>query len=320
MYKRQNHDLAEKDYVAPKKVSKITERINHIQDSRPDPHDSSDDDAKKPHAQTTTTAHADRDEELHYTDVRSRRSQQQYQRRGYSSDRRGRRDNSTPATQVKKRSYNDLLIMLHPLLDRAGNSKRSTAEKEAEDKKKDSDEEKAENPAAFEWPKDDDLPLEEAADFWKDVVDGMAQFEIDVERQYRIDNAKAEAERDARLKKAASQKQEFMTRFRNTDKYKELIAQRKDAAHAYKAEVDRHFRTARRTMPSQSPPTFKQFAHATHHPSLNIPPSVTPPQEYRNRYTHPNQEASQSRRYCKRCGWRELPRICLLYTSPSPRD
>ena len=61
----------------------------------------------------------------------------------------------------------------------------------------------------------------------------MAQFEIDVERQYRIDNAKAEAERDARLKKAASQKQEFMTRFRNTDKYKELIAQRKDAAHAY---------------------------------------------------------------------------------------
>ena len=113
--------------------------------------------------------------------------------------------------------------MLHPLLDRAGNSKRSPAEKEAEDKKKDSEEEKAENPAAFEWPKDDDLPLEEAADFWKDVVDGMAQFEIDVERQYRIDNAKAEAERDARLKKAASQKQEFMTRFRNTDKYKELI-------------------------------------------------------------------------------------------------
>ena len=98
-----------------------------------------------------------------------------------------------------------------------------------QDKKKDSEEEKAENPAAFEWPKDDDLPLEEAADFWKDVVDGMAQFEIDVERQYRIDNAKAEAERDARLKKAASQKQEFMTRLRNTDKYKELIAQRKDA-------------------------------------------------------------------------------------------
>ena len=66
----------------------------------------------------------------------------------------------------------------------------------------------------------------------------MAQFEIDVERQYRIDEA--DAERDARLKKAASQKQQFMTRFRNTDKYKELIAQRKDAAHAYKSEVERH--------------------------------------------------------------------------------
>ena len=51
----------------------------------------------------------------------------------------------------------------------------------------------------------------------------MPQFEIDVERQYRIDNAKAEAERDARLKKAASQKQEFMTRFRNTDKYKDCL-------------------------------------------------------------------------------------------------
>ena len=54
----------------------------------------------------------------------------------------------------------------------------------------------------------------------------------------RQDQAKADAERDARLKKAASQKQQFMTQFRNTDKYKELIAQRKDAAHAYKSEVE----------------------------------------------------------------------------------
>ena len=163
------------------------------------------------------------------------------------------------------------------------------------------------------------MPLEEAADFWKDVVDGMAQFEIDVEQQYRIDNARADAERDARLKKAASQKQEFMTRFRNTDKYKELIAQRKDAAHAYKTEVQRHFRTARRTMPSKPPPTFKQFAHETHHPSLNIPPTVQPPQEFRNRYTHANQEASQTRRYCKRCGWRELPRACTHIYPPLVR-
>ena len=168
--------------------------------------------------------------------------------------------------------------------------------------------------------------LDEAADFWRDVVDGMAQFEIDVERQYRIDNARAEAERDARLKKAASQKQQFMTRFRNTDKYKELIAQRKDAAHAYKAEVERHYRTARRTMPGNSLLTFKQFAYEIHHPSLNIPPTVQPPQDFRNRYSHAGQEASQTKRYCKRCGWREMPRACthiypcLLYTSPSPRD
>ena len=93
------------------------------------------------------------------------------------------------------------------------------------------------------------MPLDEAANFWKDVIDGMAQFEIDVECQNRIDQAKADSEKDARLKKAASQKQQFMSRFQNTDKYKELIAQRKDAAHAYKTEVERHFRTARRTLP-----------------------------------------------------------------------
>ena len=201
----------------------------------------------------------DHNEELHFTDIRSKREQQYGRRDRHPSGRKGRRDNSTSSTQVKKRNYNDLLVMLHPLFDRAGNSKRSNAKRETEDKEKDSEQDKEQNPAEFEWPKED-MPLDEAADFWRDVVDGMAQFEIDVERQYRIDNARAEAERDARLKKAASQKQQFMTRFRNTDKYKELIAQRKDAAHAYKTEVERHYRTARRTMPGNSPPTFKQFA------------------------------------------------------------
>ena len=58
----------------------------------------------------------------------------------------------------------------------------------------------------FEWPKDD-LPLGEAADFWKDVVDGMAQFEIDVKRQYRINNARAEAEREAEDKEKDSEEE-----------------------------------------------------------------------------------------------------------------
>ena len=100
--------------------------------------------------------------------------------------------------------------MLHPLLDRAGNDKRSSTERETEAKEKDTESEKEKNPAEFEWPKEE-MPLNEAADFWKDVVDGMAQFEIDVERQYRIDQANADADRDARLKKAATQKQQFMT-------------------------------------------------------------------------------------------------------------
>ena len=126
------------------------------------------------------------------------------------------------------------------------------------------------------------MPLDEAAKFWKDVIVGMAQFEIDIERQYRIDKAKTDSERDTRLKKAASQKQQIISRFQNTDKYKELIGQRKDAAHAYKTEVDRHFRTARRTLPRQiNPPrTFKQFAHETNHPALEIPPTMQPQQPF----------------------------------------
>ena len=209
--------------------------------------------------------------------------------------------------------------MLHPLLDRAGNEKQSSTERETEAKERDTKSEKEKNPAEFEWPKVE-MPLDEAADFWKDVVDGMAQFEIDVERQYRIDQANSKADRDARLKKAATQKQQFMTRFRNTDKYKKLIAQRKDAAHAYKTEVERHYRTARRTLPANPPPTFKQFAHETHHPSLNIPQTMQPPQDFRNRYSHANQEPSQTKRYCKRCGWRELPRECTHIYPPLVRS
>ena len=59
---------------------------------------------------------------------------------------------------MKKRNYNDLLVMLHPLLDRAGNDKRSDAEHETETKDKDTDLEKDQNPAEFEWPKED-MPL-----------------------------------------------------------------------------------------------------------------------------------------------------------------
>ena len=160
--------------------------------------------------------------------------------------------------------------------------------------------------------------MDEAANFWKDVIDVMAQFQINVECQYRIDKAKADLEKDARLKKAASKKQQFMSRFRNTDKYIELIAQRKDAAHAYKTEVERHYRTACRSLPREHipPPTFKQFAHETNHPALDIPPTMQPEQRFRNRYSHTGQDPSQNKRYCKRCGWRELPRACTHIYPP----
>ena len=104
----ENNDLAEKDYVAPKKVTKITERLNHIQDTRQDNQDSTDEDERKHQKQITTAPETDQDEELHYNNIGSRRPQQFQKRGGYSNERRGRRDNSTPATQVKRRSYNDL--------------------------------------------------------------------------------------------------------------------------------------------------------------------------------------------------------------------
>ena len=88
-----------------------------------------------------------------------------------------------------------------------------------ESRNKDSAQEKKANPAEIEWP-EDNMPLDEAADFRKDIIIGMAQFQIDVERQYRIDKAKADSEKDARLKQAASQKQQFMSRFQNTDNTK----------------------------------------------------------------------------------------------------
>ena len=62
-----------------------------------------------------------------------------------------------------------------------GDEKRSNSEQEIEANAKDTEKEIEQNPTEFEWPKED-MPLDEAADFWKDVIDGMAQFEIDVER------------------------------------------------------------------------------------------------------------------------------------------
>ena len=82
------------------------------------------------------------------------------------------------------RRYTDLLVMLHPLLNEAAEKKRSAAESRTEDPAMDTSEERAENPSLAEFPADE-MPLGEAAEFWKEVIDGMAAFEIDVERKFR---------------------------------------------------------------------------------------------------------------------------------------
>ena len=147
----ENNDMAENDYVPPKKPTKVTERLNHVQEVHQTEHLSSDEEEERYSKRNSAHEDSGHKEELHYTDTRSRRPQQYGNRSRFQSEqRRGRRDNSTPSTQVKKRKYNDLLVMLHPLLDRAGNDKRSSTKRETEAKEKDTESEKEKNPAEFE--------------------------------------------------------------------------------------------------------------------------------------------------------------------------
>ena len=108
------------------------------------------------------------------------------------------------------RRYTDLLVMLHPLLNEATERKRSAAESRAEDPAMDTSKERSENPSLAEFPADD-LPL------------GKAAFEIDIEIKFRRDEEQANAERNIRLQKAHDQKQEFMSRFWNTSRYKACL-------------------------------------------------------------------------------------------------
>ena len=85
----------------------------------------------------------------------------------------------------------------------------------------------------------------------------MAAFQIDVERKFCRDEEQANAERNIRLQKAHDQKQEFMSRFRNTDKYRALMAQRKDGAHAFNSEIRKRKVAARKMNRPPTLPTFQ---------------------------------------------------------------
>ena len=221
------------------------------------------------------------------------------------------------------RRYTDLLVMLHPLLNDAAEKKRSAAESRTEDPAMDTSEERAENPSLAEFPADE-MPLGEAAEFWKEVIDGMAAFEIDVERKFRRDEEQANAERNIRLQKAHDQKQEFMSRFRNTARYKALMAQRKDGAHAFNSEIRKRKVAARKMNRPPTLPTFQQFAQETNHPALGFSPAkaaaAAAGTSTQRDYSSATQSASSQKRYCKRCGWKELPSTVTLLYPPLVKD
>ena len=68
----ENNDMAEKDCIPPKKPTKITERLNHVQELHQMEKVSSDEEEDKYSRRSSAHEESAHDEEIHYTDTRSR--------------------------------------------------------------------------------------------------------------------------------------------------------------------------------------------------------------------------------------------------------
>ena len=113
-------------------------------------------------------------------------------------------------------------------------------------------------------------------------------------------------------------KRQFMSRFRITDKYRALMAQRKDGAHAFNSEIRKRKLAARKMNRPPTLPTFQQFAQETNHPALGFSHdkamAAAAGSTTQMDYSAATQGASSQKKYCKRCGWKELPStVTLLY-------
>ena len=154
--------------------------------------------------------------------------------------------------------------MIHPLLDQATNRKRTHDEAMEEDPAKDTAKQQKDNPAVHDVPVNPRVDMEQASDFWKDVIDGMAAFEIDIEREHK----RHLQARQSRLQQARSQQEAFWSRFRNTPRYYQLMRQRQDAAHAFRAHIKKTRDEATSQGTTFQPASFRQFAAETNHPAL----------------------------------------------------
>ena len=65
------NDIAENDYIPPKKVTKFTERLNHEQEVHQTEDHSSEEDEDRQSKRNNNHEDSDHDEELHFTDTRS---------------------------------------------------------------------------------------------------------------------------------------------------------------------------------------------------------------------------------------------------------
>ena len=173
-----------------------------------------------------------------------------------------------------------------------------------EDPTKDTHAEQNSNPAILETSIPQPMDMGEAANFWKEVIDGMADFELDVERSAK----RQKDQRQDRRQKARQQQEQFWARFRNTPRYYELMRQRRDGAHAFRTYINRTRNAAANQGRTFQPPTFTEFAEQTDHPLLpktrgshqspHLP--AIPPQTPLSNYGE-----KVALQYCRRCGWKE---------------
>ena len=177
-----------------------------------------------------------------------------------------------------------------------------------EDPAKDTAKQQKENPAVSDVPVNPRVDMEQASDFWKDVIDGMAAFEIDIEREHK----RHLQARQARLQQARTQQEAFWTRFRNTPRYYQLMRQRQDAAHAFRAHIKKTRDEATSQGTTFQPASFRQFAAETNHPALqDIHPQTRRTAVSPRNVSYADQVAQQ---YCRRCGWKEaFTKKPLLY-------
>ena len=115
-----------------------------------------------------------------------------------------------------------------------------------------------------------------------------------------------------------------MSQFRNTARYRALMAQRKDGAHAFNSEIRKRKVAARKMNRPPTLPTFQQFAQETNHPALGFSSAkaaaAAAGTSTQRDYSSATQSASSQKRYCKRCGWKELPSTVTLLYPPLVKD